>query len=111
MINKMGVTNRKVPLTDDAFAAVHAAGEKLGMTQQAILQRVYEWFASQPPLLQMAVVGNLDDEDLADVIEVLWRRRHGIDHRAEITQVVLGSVDKVRPKPRRARKKKATGTD
>ena len=93
--------NTTVRMSEAARRELSTVLKSHGMTQIEALGRVLSWFAQQSKTLQSLVLGNLDDDDEAGVIEVMYKRRVEAlaerDHlRARDTVALSKSDPKVR---------------
>lgn len=64
----------RIQLTTEAKKRLLDISEQLGITQIAISSRLVEWFASQPDLIQAAVLGLYPDLIKQDVATLILNR-------------------------------------
>ena len=67
----------RIELTASAKQKLSALSDKHGMTQEAMMSRLVEWFAAQDPLIQGAVLGHYPQEIEADVAKLILKRLSG----------------------------------
>jgi len=64
----------KVAITESAKAAIEAVASRHDMKEIAVASRVYEWFASQPDVVQKGVLRLLPEGYEAEVIRLALDR-------------------------------------
>ena len=64
----------RIQLTLEAKKRLLDISDQLGITQIAITSRIVEWFASQPDLIQAAIVGLYPDLIKQDVATLILNR-------------------------------------
>ncbi|HEY0007153.1 MAG TPA: hypothetical protein VGB55_00375 [Tepidisphaeraceae bacterium] len=64
----------RIQLTTEAKKRLLDISDQLGITQIAIASRLVEWFASQPDLIQAAVLGLYPDLIKQDVATLILNR-------------------------------------
>jgi hypothetical protein len=67
----------RIELTASAKQKLSALSDKHGMTQVAMMSRLVEWFASQEPLIQGAVLGHYPLEIEGDIARLILKRMSG----------------------------------
>ena len=64
----------RIQLSADAKKRLLAISDKLGITQIHVTSRLTEWFATQPDLIQAAILGLYPDGIKEDVAALILRR-------------------------------------
>ncbi|MBC7783496.1 MAG: hypothetical protein H7144_06620 [Burkholderiales bacterium] len=64
----------RIQLTLDAKKRLLEISDQLGITQIAITSRMVEWFASQPDLIQAAILGLYPDVIKQDIATLILNR-------------------------------------
>lgn len=64
----------RIQLTVEAKKRLLDISDQLGITQIAITSRIVEWFASQPDLIQAAILGLYPDLIKQDVATLILNR-------------------------------------
>lgn len=67
----------RVELTPKAKDALNAACDRAGMTQVSMLSRLVEWYATQPDVIQAAVMGHYPVETQSDIAKLILKRMAG----------------------------------
>ena len=69
----------RIELTQSAKGKLNEISDHNGMTQVSVMSRMVEWFASQPELIQAAVLGRYPREIEDDVAKLILRRMAKMD--------------------------------
>lgn len=64
----------RIELTPSAKKKLNVTSDRHGMTQVAMLSRLVEWFAGQPPVVQAAVMRCYPGEIEKDVAKIILQR-------------------------------------
>ena len=64
----------RIELTQSAKGKLNEVSDHNGMTQVSVMSRMVEWFASQPEVIQAAVLGRYPKEVEPDVAKLILER-------------------------------------
>jgi hypothetical protein len=64
----------RLELTWRAQAELRRVTERTGCTQMTVSSRLIEWFAKQPDVVQAAILGQIPDDVLPEVIELALKK-------------------------------------
>lgn len=67
-----------VEITPEAAAGLVKARQRLGMTKVALISRLCEWLARQPPEIVALTVGTIPDSIRSDVAKLALKRLESI---------------------------------
>lgn len=70
----------RIELNPSAKKGLTELCDRLGMTQIATTSRIIEWFAAQPDLIQVAILGLYPQDIRAEIAEMILKRLAG-DHK------------------------------
>jgi len=64
----------RLELTPSAKDALQVISRRNGMTQVAVTSRLVEWFATQPDLVQAAILGHYPHAIQAEIAQLILKR-------------------------------------